>query len=205
MSENRLARIDREVARLGAIAPGGYLLALRIRGTSPLQAWHTYPQAWIDEYTQNGYMLRDPLMTWALAVGGTIRWSSPLLPDPFGIFRKAAAHGLRFGASIAHGPLRALTICSMGRGDREFTDAEIAAAREIVLAVHEASALPERLEEAEARLLAALAAGEGEAAIAARLGLPRREVAARIDALCGTLVARSPREAVQRGRDHGFL
>lgn len=205
MTDNRLTMIDREVEKLAPIAPGGYLLALRIRGSSPLQAYHTYPQAWIDEYTQNGYMLRDPLMTWALTIGGTIRWSSALLPDPFRIFRKAAAHGLHYGASVAYGPLGSLTICSMARGDREFTDAEIAAAKAIVIAVHDASQLPESLAEDDRRLLGALGSGRGTAAVAKALGLSETEAEARLASLCGRLFARSTDEALRHAKDYKLL
>lgn len=201
MTETPLALIDRDAAKLDAIAPGGYLLALRIRGTAPLQAYKTYPQAWIDEYTQNGYMLRDPLLTWAMTVGGTIRWSSAFLPDPFGIFRKAAKHGLNFGASVACGPLSSLTICSMGRGDREFTDDEIAAAKAVVFALHEAAQLPARLTGEDRRILDAVAAGQKGGAIAKSLDLPAEEARARVEALCGLLLARTPEEALRHAKD----
>lgn len=201
MTETPLSLIDRDVARLDAIAPGGYLLALRIRGTAPLQAYKTYPQAWIDEYTQNGYMLRDPLLTWAMTVGGTIRWSSAFLPDPFGIFRKAARHGLHYGASVACGPLNSLTICSMGRGDREFSDDEIAEAKAIVFALHEAAQLPANLSSDERDLLTSIAEGKGSAAIARSLGLTTDEVRDRIETLCGALLARTPEEALRHAKD----
>jgi len=205
MTETALARLDREVAKLSDIAPGGYLLALRIRGTSPLQAYHTYPQAWIDEYTQSGYMLRDPLMTWALTVGGTIRWSSALLPDPFRIFRKAAAHGLHYGASVAHGPLRALTICSMAHPDREFSDDEIAAAKAITIAAHDASEMPGALPDAEKHLLAAIGRGTGAKAIAADLGLSPADAHEALEALSGKLMARTPQEALRHATEYKLL
>ncbi len=131
------AFIDRELPRIAEIAPVGYFLALRINGSSPMMAFHTYPQAWIDEYTESGYVLRDPITTWSLTVGGAVRWSSALLPDPFGIFRKAARHGIHYGASVAVGKVGALTICSIGHDQREFTDDEIAAVRAIVTDLHE--------------------------------------------------------------------
>lgn len=196
MPENRLALIDREVATIGDIAPGGYLLALRIGGTSPLQAYHTYPQAWIDEYTQNGYMLRDPLMTWALTIGGTVRWSSALLLDPFRIFRKAAKHGLHFGASVAHGPISSLTICSMARADREFSDEEIAAAQAIVVSVHDAAEPPQSLTEDEKRILDAMAAGLDNTAVAKSAGVS----VAQIDALYARLFARTQQEVLRHAK-----
>lgn len=205
MTDQQLARIDREVAKIADIAPGGYLLALRIRGTSPLQAYHTYPQAWIDEYTQNGYMLRDPLMTWALTIGGTIRWSSALLVDPFRIFRKAAEHGLHYGASVAYGPMGSLTICSMARADREFRDEEIAAAKAIVVIAHDAAQMPDRLTDEDKSILNALAAGRDSAAVAKSIGVSAKEGSARVEALYDKLFARTGEEALRHAKGYKLI
>lgn len=205
MTDTLLSRLDNEAGKIADIAPGGYLLALRIRGTSPLQTYNTYPKAWTDEYTQNGYMLRDPLLTWAMTVGGTIRWSSAFLPDPFGIFRKAKKHGLVYGASVACGPLNSLTICSMGRADREFTDDEIAAAKTIVFALHDAAKLPETLSTEDRTILGEVAKGATGAAVARALDLSEADGRARIDALCGALLARTPDEALRHAKDAKLL
>jgi LuxR family transcriptional regulator len=194
--------IDAEVARLGGIAPAGHFLALRIRGASPLMSFTAYPQAWTDHYMANGYVLRDPVTTWAMTVGGTIRWSSRLLPDPFGVFRQAAAHGLRFGASVAHGPIGALTVLSMSRGDREFTDAEIAEARTIVLRLHALTELPKALDAGDRALLAAQAQG-GD--VASRLGVGEAELRARQRDLCDRLFAATPDDALRRARDYRLM
>ena len=42
------AFIDADLARIAEIAPAGYFLALRIRGSSPLMAFKNCPQAWVD-------------------------------------------------------------------------------------------------------------------------------------------------------------
>jgi LuxR family transcriptional regulator len=202
---DRRAQIDALVAGLAPLAPAGYFLALRVRGSSPLLSFRTYPPAWTEHYMANGYLLRDPVTTWALTVGGTIRWSSPFLPDPFGVFRQAAAHGLRFGASVAHGPVRALSIGSFARGDREMTDAEIAEARRIVTALHDLTELPAALSDTDRALLAAQAAGEGVAAAAGRLGLAEATARQHLRQLCDRLFAATPDEAVQRARDHRLL
>jgi LuxR family transcriptional regulator, quorum-sensing system regulator SdiA len=194
--------IDAEVARLGGIAPAGHFLALRIRGSSPLMSFTAYPQAWTDHYMANGYVLRDPITTWAMTLGGTIRWSSRMLPDPFGVFRQAAAHGLRFGASVAHGPIGALTVLSMSRGDREFTDAEIAEAKAIVLRLHALTELPKALTEEERAILSVLAEGGGTAGVAARLEVSDATARARIRTLCDNLFAPTPADAVRRARDY---
>jgi LuxR family transcriptional regulator, quorum-sensing system regulator SdiA len=185
---NRRDRIDAEVARLGPLATAGYFLALRIKGSSPLISFRTYPPAWTEEYMGGGYLLRDPVTTWALTVGGTVRWSSRLLPDPFGIFRKAAKHGLKFGASVAHGPVKALSILSAGRGDREFTDAEIAEMKAIVVALHDLTAPPEVLTAAQKETLTALAAG-------------RAPEKGRVQEVCDLFFAEGPGDALARARE----
>jgi LuxR family transcriptional regulator len=182
-------RIDAALVHLRDLAPAGYFLALRIRGSAPLMSFATYPQEWTDHYMANGYVLRDPITTWAMTVGGAIRWSSRLLPDPFGVFRQAAGFGLRFGASVAHGPLGALSILSMSRGDREFTDAEIAAAKTIVLQLHALTELPRALEPEDRALLAQVDAGKAPDSPQMR-------------ALCERLFAATPEQALRRARDH---
>lgn len=197
--------IDRRLPAIGAIAEAGYFLALRIRGASPMMSFHTYPQAWIDEYTSKGYVLRDPVTTWAMTVGGSIRWSSLLLPDPFGVFRRAARHGLRYGASVAVGPRGALTVCSFSRGDREFTDDEIAAVRDIVADLHERTAPPAQLSEDQVALLGVLSECDAAADVAERLGVPVEAAGRAVRDLCESLLARSPHEAVQRARDYRLI
>jgi LuxR family transcriptional regulator len=185
---NRRDMIDAEVAKLAPLATAGYFLALRIKGSSPLISFRTYPPAWTEEYMGGGYLLRDPITTWALTVGGTVRWSSRLLPDPFGIFRKARKHGLKYGASVAHGPVKALSVLSAGRGDREFTDAEIAGMRDITVALHDLTAPPEALTPAQRETLAALAAG----------GSPEK---GRVQEVCDLFLAEVPGDALARARE----
>lgn len=208
MPQTALSRfdfIDHELPRLGAIATAGYFLGLRIRGASPLMAFHTYPQAWIDEYTGNGYMLRDPVTTWAMTVGGTVRWNSPLLPDPFGIFRRAKTHGLNHGASIAHGAIGSLTICSAARSDRAFTNDEIAAMRQIVLGLHERVALPPSLSPDQKTLLSALAQGRAPAQLSSGLGVSKAAAERAVKSLCEELSSRTPDEAIRRARDYKLI
>jgi LuxR family transcriptional regulator len=197
--------IDAELARMAEIATAGYFLALRIRGSSPLMAFKTYPQEWVDIYMQNGYLLRDPITTWSMTVGGTIRWSSPFLIDPFRILRQAAEFGLTYGASVAHGPLGALSICSAGRSDRELTDAEIATIKQIVIGLHERTALPKELTAEEKQILKAMAEGKSPDDSAESLGLTKAAARARFKQLCTALFAQNPSEAVQRARDYKLL
>jgi LuxR family transcriptional regulator, quorum-sensing system regulator SdiA len=196
------AHIDAELAR---IATGGYFLALRVRGSAPLMAFNTYPKPWVDHYMANGYVLRDPITTWSMTVGGTIRWSSPYLLDPFRVLKQAARHGLKYGVSVAHGPLGSLTICSAARPDREFTDDEIAAMRAIVIGLHDHTAPPKALTADQQAILAAMAAEQTAEATATTLGIPVTAARTRYRQFCADLFAHSPTEAVQRARTYKLL
>ncbi len=185
-------RIDEALAPLSGLATAGFFLALRIRGSSPLLSFRTYPPAWTEEYMGGGYLLRDPITTWALTVGGTVRWSSRLLLDPFGIFKKARKHGLNYGASVAHGPVKALTILSAGREDREFTDAEIEQMKGIVVALHDLTAPPASLTASQRATLETLAAG----------GTAEK---ARVQEVCDLFFAEVPGDALARARELKLL
>ena len=93
------------MARLRKIAPAGYFLALHIRFAAPLMQFQTYPVAWTDRYAQNAYALRDPTIAWGFSTTGSCRWSSLPVPDPFGICKDAAAHGLTYGLTVSCGPI----------------------------------------------------------------------------------------------------
>ena len=94
----------------GRFAVSGYFIGLHIRFTSPLLTFQTYDQRWIDHYTENGYVLRDPMTAWGFSRTGWIRWSDPALLDPFGLFKEAAQFGLNHGVTVACGPIKSRTI-----------------------------------------------------------------------------------------------
>lgn len=199
------ATVEAEAAKIAEIAPAGYFLALRVRGTSPLMALKTYPQAWVDRYMENGYMLRDPITAWAMTIGGAIRWSSPLLLDPFRILRQAAEYGLTYGASVAHGPISALSICSFGRSDREPTESEIAEVRRIVIDLHDRVALPKTLDDGQKEILHAMTQGTTAEELAARSGVSRDAMRERFTAVYETLRAKTADEALQRAKEYKLL
>ena len=50
----------------------------------------TYRQDWIDRYTERGYMLCDPLVSWGFSQTGATRWSELEFPDPHDVLGQAA-------------------------------------------------------------------------------------------------------------------
>jgi LuxR family transcriptional regulator len=199
------AGIDLELHQLALLAPGGYFLGLHIRFTAPLMTFQTYDQAWLDHYTDNGFVLRDPATAWGFSRTGWIRWSDPSLPDPFGIFREAARFGLAYGFTVSCGPIKSRTIASLARPDREYDDTEIALAQSIVLRLHDMTEPPEELTRAQVEALRCIAGGDRHAAAAAKLGISESALKARITSARIRLMARTTAEAIQRAKDYRLI
>jgi len=197
--------IDVELHRLSMLAAAGYFVGLHIRFTAPLFTYQTYDQTWIDHYTENGYVLRDPMTAWGFSTTGTIRWSDPSLPDPFGLFTEAKRYGLAYGATIACGPIRSRTIASCARADREYSDPEIAAIAVIVNRLHVMTEPPEELTKAQLEALKCIAGGDRFAAAAVKLGISESALKARITSVRIRLMARTTAEAIQRAKDYRLI
>lgn len=198
-------RIDRELKYLNAEVPLGYFIGLHIRFTSPLMTFQTYNQAWLDHYTENGYVLRDPMTAWGFSTTGTIRWSDEKLLDPFGLFKEAAEYGLRFGMTAACGPIKSRTIASFARDDREFTEEEMEDIYSVVLRLHDMTEPPDELTKAQVEALRCIAGGDRHAAAAAKLGISESALKARVTSARIRLMARTTAEAIQRAKDYRLL
>ncbi len=198
-------KIDSELRELGELAPAGFFIGLHIRFTSPLLSFQTYNQAWLDHYTENGYVLRDPMTGWGFSTTGEIRWSDENLLDPFGLFEDAGKFGLRYGVTVSHGPIKSRTIASFARSDREFKDGEIAKIREIVHRLHDLTRPPDGLTKAQIEALRCIANGDRHAAAAAKLGISESALKARITSARERLMARTTAEAIQRAKDYRLL
>lgn len=197
--------LDRELHQLSLLSPGGYSIGLHIRFTSPLFMFQTYDQAWLYHYTENGFVLRDPMVAWGFSTTGTIRWSDKSLPDPFGLFAEAARYGLHYGATVACGPIKSRTIASFGRSDREFSDSEIVSVAGIVERMHNMTEPPEELTKAQIEALRCIAGGDRIAAAAAKLGISESALKARITSARIRLMARTTAEAIQRAKDYRLM
>lgn len=196
---------DRELRKLDALAPAGYFLGLHIRFTSPLMSFQTYNPDWISHYTENGYVLRDPTVAWGFATTGATRWSNENLPDPFGILEDAARFGLKYGVTIAYGPITSRTIACVAHGDREFEESEIEELEALVRRLHDMTQPPEELTRAQIDALKCIAEGDRHAAAAAKLGISESALKARLTSARQRLMARTTAEAIQRAKDYRLL
>ena len=197
--------IDVELQNVARMATAGYFIGLHIGFTSPLLTFQTYDQRWIDHYTENGYVLRDPMTAWGFSRTGWIRWSDPALLDPFGLFKEAAEYGLNFGVTVAFGLIKSRTIASFSREDREFRDDEIVKIERAVKRLHDLSEPPESLTEAQIEALRCIAGGDRFAAAAEKLGISESALKARISSARDRLMARTTAEAIQRAKDNRLI
>jgi LuxR family transcriptional regulator len=204
MSE-RERRMQVQFERLSAMAPMGYGAGIHIRFASPLRYHSTFPAAWRELYDSQNLQLRDPLLFWGMSQTGATRWSAVTLPDPFGVLRLAADHGLRFGVTVSTGKITSRTIVGIARSDREYDDAEVAAAEAATLDLHQAAQPPRDLGRPEADVLRLLAEGQRVPAVAAELGVDEDEVRRRIGEARAHLGAASTAEAIRLARDNRLM
>lgn len=199
------SEIELHTRRLARLAPAGFFFALHIRFAMPLVNIQTYPQPWIDRYTEEAYALRDPIIAWGFSTSGTARWSEITIPDPFGILSQARSFGMVYGLAVSVGPMRSRTIASASRADREFTDAEIAAFAHEIESLHRVTEPPSALTKAQVDALRLIATGDRNAAAAAKLGISESALKARLASARAALLAQTTTEAIQRARDYRLI
>ncbi|MCR8726578.1 autoinducer binding domain-containing protein [Frigidibacter sp. ROC022] len=190
---------------LERMAPLGYSAGLHIRFAAPLVYVRTYHEAWQKRYDENAYALRDPAVFWGLGVKGATRWSEIKLPDPFNILGQARRYGLTYGMVVSFGPITSRSIVGMARSDREFSDSEIDAAKDIVRQLHEAAEPPTELTKAQVEALRLLADGYRHTAAAAKLGISESALKARLLAARTRLRARTTAQAIRKAREYRLL
>lgn len=197
--------INKILREVGRLAPDGYFLGLHIRFAAPIMQFQTYPEAWSDHYTRQGYALRDPTIAWGFSEEGARRWSEFTLPDPFNILGEARRFGLNFGVTISCGPISSRTIASFTSREREFRDDEIETISQLVLRLHDVTQPPEGLTKAQIEALRCIAAGDRHAAAAAKLGITQSAFKARLLSARERLMARTTAEAIQRAKEYRLL
>lgn len=191
--------------QLDRLAPMGYTVGLHIRFATPLIYKSSYPATWVDHYNSHSYYLRDPLVFWGVGVEGTTRWSAIPLPDPFGVMKKAASHGLKYGAVSSYGPITSRSIVGVSRSDREFTDEEMGQLKEVTIQLHIEAKPPSDLTKAQIEALQCLANGDRHAAAAEKLGITESAFKARVQSARIRLEARTASEAIRKAREYRLL
>lgn len=95
--------LRRKLQLMSAISDWKFALGLHVRFANPTLLYQTYPQEWIDFYTANGLVFRDPTVRWAMTHTGICDWSELAEQDESNVFGQAAEFGLRYGKAVAVG------------------------------------------------------------------------------------------------------
>lgn len=135
-NQNVVAAVTAHLHDLRAICDSGYALAIHIRYTRPSLLYRSYDQAWIDHYSERGFMLTDPVVHWGLTHTGAINWADLSKDDTEGVLTDALAHGLFNGWTYATGPATARTIAGLTKTGADFTAAERSKIAQIVDEIH---------------------------------------------------------------------
>ncbi|WP_320238904.1 autoinducer binding domain-containing protein [Cognatiyoonia sp. IB215182] len=122
--------ISAVLGELNELAPAGYAIGLQIEYATPKFMFQTYSKAWLDLYAEKGLLMSDPTLAWGFDNTGAIRWDKLRDNDPVGVLELANEHGIKFGITCAHetpGVTDGIrSVGSFARGDRDFTDEEVA-------------------------------------------------------------------------------
>lgn len=182
--------------QLHKTAPGGYYLALRVGFAFPVLEVNAFPAEWVDHYSRQGLMLRDPAVRWAYTAFGAKRWSGFEEPE-HGVFEAAKEHGLKYGAVIScgqHEESSQRSYALVARPDREFDDKELAMLFGRLTDMH-ASTAPPPLTAAELEALRLINEGYRVKEISHRLGISESAIKVRMAAAKRKLGARTSTQA----------
>jgi len=148
--------ITDSLTQLDELCSSGYAIALHISFTTPRFLFQSYSKDWMEVYSQEGLVLKDPTVLWGFSNTGFANWSDLKDIDDSGILPMAAKFGLKYGFTYSTDQNSSKTIASFARSDREFSDSEVAEISEISLNLHIHTANIEEFSAAEMGQLKAM-------------------------------------------------
>ena len=193
---------------LARVAPAGHHIALRIGFAFPMEEINAYPTDWIDHYTRNRLMLFDPVIRWAYASTGLMRWSELRQDDPQGVLGMAAAFGLRFGLTVSvfdDNQEGQRSFGSFARADREFDELESRLLLAYLTRRHAEMVPPRNLTSAELQALAMVKDGKRLKQIAFDLGVTEGAVKQRLKNAKIKLQAKTSTQAATMARQFKLI
>ncbi len=93
--------VESVLERMQSRSEAGFAVGLHLAFTTSKYIIQTYPAAWMEEYSQKGFLLADPTVRWGVENLGWVRWDDLRQQDDAGIIDAAASFGLTHGLSIA--------------------------------------------------------------------------------------------------------
>ena len=193
---------------IALIAPAGYYVALRIGFAFPVEEVNNLPAAWVSHYTEQRFMLFDPVVRWVYANVGVRKWSEISQDDPRNVMGQAQTFGLRYGAVVAVSDGNAQGQRSYGtfaRSDREYTDLEMKLLHAYVKRRHLEMSPPTNLTQAEIDALKMVKGGLRFKQIAFELGVSEGAVKQRLKNAKSKLQANTSTQAAAIAAKHGLI
>ncbi len=123
---DRLAQISEILAPFRGVYPAGFAIGLHLSYAAPKYLFQAYDPEWADIYVRDGFILHDPTVRWGLTHTGAVRWSAIDRAEDDRVMTRAAAHGLRYGVTVALDAGGTRSVAGFARADREAHDDEIA-------------------------------------------------------------------------------
>jgi LuxR family transcriptional regulator len=134
------AEIRNSLEELHGLAPAGYAMAFHVKYTTPDFLFQNYSKDWNALYSQNGMVMKDPIVAWTFANNGWIRWSDLAKDDLAGVLEQAKKFDMNYGFACGIERLSSRSVLGFSRSDREFSDAEIEKIISIAETVHDTTA-----------------------------------------------------------------
>ena len=197
--------IESELRSLSVFAPGGYYVALHLHFASARHTFRTYPDHWVQKYLKDGFFLKDPIVAWADANTGGIRWSDIDLPDPHLICTKAKTFGLKFGVVVSVNKMNKRSVATFARGDQDYEDSEVQFLTTAVERMHMASFPSVKLSGKMLEALRHIRAGINQAESAMLLGVTESALKGRVFRAKKILGARNSVHAAALAFELGLL
>lgn len=190
------------------VATAGYYLALRVGFAYPQEEVNELPVEWVEFYTQNCFMLHDPVIRWVYAHTGAVRWRDIPFEDPKKVLFAARGFGLCYGVAVSCyddslGSERSYG--SFARKDRDFSDTEIAGLAAVVRDLHHKPVSDVTITEAEREALAMVKAGMRVKEIAHLFGVSDGAIKQRLSNAKRKLDAKTGAQAAARASDLGLI
>lgn len=123
-------------------SPSGFAVALHARFTAAEYVHQTYSKAWSAIYSQNGYVMQDPTVSFGFQQLGCVRWSALAAQDTKKIYEQARAFGLVYGFACAVEIEGSRSFAGFSREDREYDDAEMATMETELGDLHRLTSIP---------------------------------------------------------------
>jgi len=192
---------------IGAIAPAGYYIGLRVGFYAPEAEINTFSSEWVEKYTIEALALFDPLRHWALKNVGSKRWSEIGTAESSTVLDLYRSYGCAYGAVIAiqNGKLGSKrSIAYFSRTDRELFDTEISQLNRLLLAAHNEHGRL-KLTNAQREVLMMFVSGKRHKEIAHELGISQSAVKARIKSAVNKMGATTTAQAASIAMKNGLL